>query len=79
MEIVGLDRITIDPNIMCGKPTIRNTRVTIGTILGLLASGVETKEILQNYPYLEAEDIKQALSFAAWKFSEEIDVPLKTA
>ncbi len=79
MEVQDLDRITLDPNIMCGKPTIRNTRVTVGTILGLLASGIQTDEILQNYPYLEIADIRQALSFAAWRLSEEMDIPLKTA
>ena len=74
-----LDRITLDPKIMGGRATIRNTRVTVGTVLGLLASGCSTDEILKEYPYLEAEDIRQSLSFAAWRMSEESDVPFKTA
>ncbi|WP_022853069.1 DUF433 domain-containing protein [Thermodesulfatator atlanticus] len=69
----GLDRITFDPNIMGGKPCIRGTRVTVGAILGLLASGTNKKEILELYPYLEEEDIDQALAFAAWKV-EEIEI-----
>lgn len=50
-------------------------RVTVGTIVGLIASGATSEEILADYPYLEAEDISAALSYAAWR-SEEIDVPL---
>ncbi|MBN1911759.1 MAG: DUF433 domain-containing protein [Pirellulales bacterium] len=59
-----LDRITFDPNVMGGKPCIRGTRVTVGTIVGLLASGSTTEEILADYPYLEAEDIEAATGFA---------------
>lgn len=69
------DRITFDPNVMGGKPCIRGMRVTVGTIVGLIASGATPEEILADYPYLEAEDIPAALSYAAWR-SEEIDVPL---
>jgi len=70
-----LNRITFDPNVMGGKPCIRGIRVTVGTIVGLIASGATPEEILADYPYLEAEDISAALSYAAWR-SEEIDVPL---
>jgi uncharacterized protein (DUF433 family) len=70
-----LDRITFDPNVMGGKPCIRGMRVTAGTIVGLIASGATPEDILADYPYLEAEDISAALSYAAWR-SEEIDVPL---
>lgn len=70
-----IDRITFDPQVMGGKPCIRGMRVTVGTIVGLIASGSTREEILTDYPYLEAEDIKAALSYAAWR-SEEIDVPL---
>ncbi len=68
-------RITFDPNVMGGKPTIRGMRVTVGTIVGLVASGHTVAQILELYPYLESEDITEALSYAAWR-SEEIDVPL---
>ena len=74
----GLDRITVSTSVMGGKPCIRGMRVTVGTIVGLVASGKTTEEILFVYPYLEAEDILQALSYAAWR-SEEIEVPLAAA
>lgn len=70
-----LDRISFDPNVMGGKPCIRGLRVTVGTITGLVAAGHDTKAILALYPYLEAEDIGQALSFAAWRV-EEAELPL---
>lgn len=69
------DRITLDPTVMGGKPCIRGQRVTVGTVLGLLAAGRTRDEILKAYPYLEAEDIDQCLTYAAWRM-EERDVPL---
>ncbi len=74
----NLSRITLDPSIMGGKPCIRGLRMTVGTVIGLLASGLTTLEIVKLYPYLEMEDIFEALSYAAWR-SEEIEVPLATA
>ncbi|MBI3378201.1 MAG: DUF433 domain-containing protein [Nitrospirae bacterium] len=73
-----LKRITFDPNVMGGKPCIRGMRVTVGTIVGLIASGYTHAQILKAYPYLEEEDIQAALTYAAWR-SEEIDVPLVSA
>jgi uncharacterized protein (DUF433 family) len=70
-----LDRIKFDPNVMGGRPTIRGMRVTVGTIVGLVASGHSTDKILELYPYLEAEDIQQALAYAAWR-SDELEMPL---
>ena len=64
---------------MGGKPTLRDTRVTVGTILGLLAAGCTEKKVLVEYPYLEPEDIQQALEFAAWRMSEDIEIPFKSA
>ncbi len=69
------DRITHDPLVMGGKPCIRGLRVTVGTILGLLADGATPEQILADYPYLEAEDIRAALAFAAWRAAES-EVPL---
>lgn len=71
-----LKRITRDPQVMGGKPCIRGMRVTVGTVVGLVASGHTTEDILKLYPYLEKEDIKEALTFAAWR-AEEIEVPLQ--
>lgn len=70
-----LDRITRSPEIMGGKPCLRGMRVTVGTIVGLVASGHSTAEILDNYPYLEEEDVRQALAYAAWRV-EEIEIPI---
>jgi uncharacterized protein (DUF433 family) len=68
-------RITLDPAVMGGKACIRGTRVTVGTILGLLAAGRSHEEILKAYPYLEQGDIDQALAYATWRV-EEREVPL---
>lgn len=72
-----LDRITLDPAVMGGKPCIRGLRVTVGTVIGLLAAGRSRDEILKAYPYLEAEDIDQALAYAAWRVEErEVSLPV---
>lgn len=73
-----LTRITFDPRVMGGKACIRNLRVTVGTVVGLLAVGRSPEEILKAYPYLEAEDIHQALQYAAWRV-EERELPLAVA
>ena len=70
-----LDRITFNPQIMGGKPCIRGMRVTVGTLVGLVASGNSVEDILKAYPYIEEEDIRQALTYAAWRV-EEIEVPV---
>ena len=74
----NLKRITLNPAVMGGKPCIRGLRMTVGTVIGLLASGLTTEEIIKMYPYLQMEDLLEALSYAAWR-SEEIEVPLATA
>lgn len=71
----NFNRITFDPNVMGGKACIRGMRVTVGTVVGLVASGYSNTDILKAYPYLEEEDIQQSLSYAAWKV-QEIEVPL---
>lgn len=73
-----LTRITFNPEVMGGKPCIRGLRVTVGTIIGLIASGRTITDILKAYPYLEEEDIHQALVYAAWRV-EEHELPLKLA
>ena len=73
-----LPRITFDPDVMGGKACIRGLRVTVGTVVGLLAAGRSHEEILKAYPYLEREDIDQALAYAAWRV-EEREVALVTA
>ena len=76
--MTDLTRITFDPNVMGGKPCLRGLRVTVGTVVGLVASGYSTADILAAYPYLEANDIREALTYAAWRV-EEIELPLVTA
>lgn len=75
---MATDRITVDPRVMGGKPCIRGMRVTVGMIVGMLAEGHNRDEILELYPYLEAADIAQALSYAALR-SEEREIDLKPA
>jgi uncharacterized protein (DUF433 family) len=71
-----LTRITRDPEVMGGKPCVRGLRVTVGTIVGLVAAGRSAAEILVLYPYLEEDDIREALAYAAWRV-EEVEVPLR--
>jgi uncharacterized protein (DUF433 family) len=66
-----LERITHTPGVMNGKACIRGMRVTVAQILRMVAVGMTTEQILTDYPYLEADDIKQALAFAAWRFEEQ--------
>ncbi len=74
----NLTRIVLDPNIMGGKPCVRGLRVTVGTIIGLLASGISIDGVFDMYPYLQHDDVMEALAYAAWR-SEEIEVSLTTA
>jgi uncharacterized protein (DUF433 family) len=70
-----LKRITIDPQVMGGKPCVRGMRVTVGTIVGLIACGKTIAEILVEYPCLERADVMEALSYASWRSEErELDM-----
>lgn len=71
-----LTRITRDPAVMGGKPCVRGLRVTVGTLVGLVAAGHSNADILALYPYVEEEDIREALAYAAWRV-EEIEVPVR--
>lgn len=77
MTFKDFDRITVDPETMGGKPCVRGMRVTVGMITGMVASGKTSAEILELYPYLEADDVRQALVFAAWRV-EEGDLQLQS-
>ena len=76
--MTSLTRISLNPSVMGGKACIRGLRVTVGTVVGLLAAGRTREEILKAYPYLEPEDIDQSLAYAAWRV-EEHEVPLSVA
>ena len=65
MTIEQFDRITQNPAVMGGKPCIRNMRVTVGMIVGQIGEGISIDELLSDYPYLEWEDVMQALRYAA--------------
>jgi len=65
MRDENLDRITQNPAVMGGKPCIRGLRVTVGMIVGQIGAGISIEKLLSDYPYLEREDILQALRYAA--------------
>lgn len=73
-----LNRITQDPAVMGGKACIRGMRVTVGMVVNQIGSGHSVDEVLADYPYLERDDIMQALRYAAWR-AEEREVLLATA
>jgi uncharacterized protein (DUF433 family) len=77
MTMPELTRIGQDPQVMGGKPCIRGFRVTVGTIVGFLATGHTHGAILTEYPFIKEDDIYAALACAAWR-SEEVEVPLSS-
>lgn len=75
-----LQRISIDPNVCFGKPCIRGTRIWVSLLLDLLASGMSEREILNEYPQLQHEDILAAIAYGAEAARERIiSVPLESA
>lgn len=66
------DRITFDPKIMGGRACIRGMRITVATIVGQIADGATTDEVLEAYPDLEVDDVRQALAYAAWLTKEDV-------
>jgi len=76
--MADLDRITQSPDMMSGRSCVRGMRVTVSMIVGQIGAGVSIDELLADYPYLEREDIMQALRYAAWR-SDEREVLLASA
>ncbi len=70
--MLGLERITFDPEVKGGRACIRGLRITVSLILSLIANGMREEEILEAYPYLEPEDIQAALNYAAWLADESV-------
>jgi uncharacterized protein (DUF433 family) len=68
----GLDRITFDPNIMGGRATIRGMRNTVARILNLVAGGLTNQQIIEQYPYVDEQDIRQSLLYASWLAEEQV-------
>lgn len=66
------DRITFDPKIMGVRACIRGMRVTVSPLINLVANRMSTEEVIKAYPYIEAEDIQQALQYAAWLAEESV-------
>jgi uncharacterized protein (DUF433 family) len=67
-----LDRITVDPNVCLGQPTLRGMRITVSVVLKMLAAGKTVEDVLAAYPELEAQDIQQAMRYAAWVVSDQM-------
>jgi uncharacterized protein (DUF433 family) len=67
-----LDRITINPEVCLGQPTIRGMRITVSVILKMLGAGKTPAEVLEAYPELQAEDVRQAIQYAAWVVSDQM-------
>ena len=65
-----LDRISVNPNVCMGQPSIRNMRITVAFVLKLMASGMTHKDILEAYPELEEADLQQSIQYAAWIAAE---------
>lgn len=70
--MTGFERITFDPNMMSGRACIRGMRVTVSLVLNLVAQGMSVAEIVDAYPYLEPDDVRQSLQYAAWLADESI-------
>jgi len=70
--MLSFSRITFDPHIMGGRACIRGMRIPVSLVVNLVANGMSTEEIVQEYPDLEAEDIREALQYAAWLTTEEV-------
>jgi len=79
MQVPNLDRITFDSHVLGGKACIRGMRVTVSLLLNLIANGMTREEILDDYPYLEPEDISQALQYAAWLADERTYEPIESS
>lgn len=73
--MADFDRIIQDPGVMGGKACVRGMRVTVGMIVGMIGSGYTVDQVLADYPYLERDDVLQALRYAAWR-AEEREVTL---
>ena len=76
--MLGFDRITFDPHVMGGRACLRGMRITVSLLVNLVASGMTIDEIIAAYPYLETEDVRQALQYVAW-LAEETVHPLEPA
>ena len=70
--MLGFERITFDPNVMGGRACIRDMRITVSLVVNLVANGMSFAEIIEAYPYLEEEDVRQSLQYVAWLAEETV-------
>jgi len=70
--MLGFDRVTFDSNILGGRACIRGMRVAVSLIVNLVANGMSVEDIIASYPYLEPDDVRQALQYAAWLTEENV-------
>jgi uncharacterized protein (DUF433 family) len=77
--VFELDRITADPDILAGKACIRGMRISVSLIVNLVANGMTVDEIIDDYPDLEPEDIRQALQYASWTAADSLYAPVRVA
>ncbi len=70
--MLGFDRITFASDLMGGRACIRGMRITVSLVVNLVANGMSIEEIIDAYPYLEPEDVRQALQYAAWLAEESV-------
>ena len=70
----ALDRITVNPEVCLGQPTIRGMRITVSVVLKMLAAGKHMEDVIDAYPELELEDVRQAMQYAAWVVSEQVHI-----
>lgn len=75
--MLGFDRITFDPHTMGGRACIRGMRITVSLVINLVANGMSMADVIDAYPYLEPEDVRQSLQYAAW-LAEETVHPLES-
>lgn len=76
--MLGFERITFDQKVMGGRACIRGMRITVALVLNLISNGMTTEQLLIEYPYLEADDVRQVLQYAAWLADESV-IPLEPA
>jgi len=74
--MLGFERITFDPGVLGGKACIRGMRISVSLVVNLVANGMSADEIVSEYPDLEAEDVRQALGYAAWLTDEKVYQPV---
>ena len=74
MERPMFDRVTFDPKIMGGRACIRGMRIPVSVIVSMIAHGATTDEVLREYPDLDAEDVRQAMEYAAWLTQEQVQL-----